>query len=196
MNKRATSDYPLHDIIAERWSPRAFSDKTVSDEDLGSILEAARWASSCFNAQPWSFIVTRKGEPAYDKALATLVEGNRSWAQNANVVIITVAEANFARNGKPNAHAWHDLGLAVGNLATQATHLGLALHQMAGFSADAARESFNIPEGHDPVTAIALGHPGSSDQLEGPLKEREEAERSRKPLKDFVFGEDWGKARF
>ncbi len=191
--KTADNTYPIHDLIKDRWSPRAFSDKAVEPEKLQSILEAARWASSSMNEQPWAFVLATKDDPDnYNKLLDCLMEGNRVWAQHAPVLLLTMIKTRFDRNDKTNNHASHDLGLAIGNLVIQATHLGLSLHQMGGFFADKARERFNIPESHQPITAIALGYTGDVERLPENYQEMEKSPRSRKPLKDFIFGGQFG----
>jgi len=195
MRKLAETRYPIHELLRERWSPRAFADRMVEPEELRSLLEAARWAPSSFNEQPWSFIVATKQHPGeYERLLSCLVEGNVRWAQHAPVLMLSVAKLAFERNGKPNRHAFHDVGLAVENLVIQATALGLAVHQMAGFHVDKARELFSIPDGHEPVAALVLGFPGDPAGLPEDLREREVAPRIRKPLESFVFSGQWGQS--
>ena len=148
MDKTAKADHPIHPLIAQRWSPRSFAEKEIPKEDVASLFEAARWAASSFNEQPWRFVVAaRSDREGFEKIVGCLVEGNRAWARSASLLIITAVRTRFARNDKTNRHAAHDLGLAVGNLSLQATDLGLSLHQMAGFDADKARETLGIPEG-------------------------------------------------
>jgi len=191
--KSAETHYPLHDFLRDRWSPIAFSDRAVEREKLGSLLEAARWAASCFNEQPWSFIVATKENPTeYDRLLSCLVEANQDWAKTAPVLMLSVAKLQFARNGQDNAHAWHDVGLAVGNLTVQASALGLFVHQMAGFDPDKARELYKIPAGQAPIAALAIGYLGSADTLSEALQQRHNAPRSRKPLSEFVYSGTWG----
>lgn len=193
MEKPADTSCPVHDPIQQRWSPRAFIDRLVEEKDLTRLFEAARWASSCFNEQPWQFIVATKATPKeYERMLSCLVEGNQEWAKLASVLILTVAKSTFDHNGKPNPHAWHDVGLAVGNLVIQATTLGLSLHQMAGILPDRIREVYEIPTGFDPVTALALGYAGEASLLPGELSQREQAPRTRKPLAEIVFSGQWG----
>ncbi|MCZ6839743.1 MAG: nitroreductase family protein, partial [Alphaproteobacteria bacterium] len=157
---------PLHDLVARRWSPRVFADRPVPEAALHSVLEAARWAPSCFNEQPWRLIVaTRDNAEDYQRLLACLVPGNQGWAKSAPVLMITVAAMAFERNGKANRHAYHDVGLASAQLALQATGLGLAAHFMAGFDADAVRATFAVPEGFEPVAAVALGYAEERDAL-------------------------------
>lgn len=194
MEKPADTSCPLHDPIQQRWSPRAFADQSVDEGDLKRLFEAARWASSCFNEQPWQFIVATKATPKeYERMLSCLVEGNQGWAKLAPVLILTVAKSTFDHNGKENPHAWHDMGLAVGNLAIQATTLGLSLHQMAGILPDRIREVYEVPLGFDPVTAMALGYAGTPNLLSEELSQIEKAKRARKPLAEFVFSGQWGK---
>ena len=191
IDKTATTDFPITDVIAKRWSPRAFADKSVSDEILRSLFEAARWAPSAFNEQPWRFLVAQKEDAAaYENMLACLGEYNQIWAKAAPVLMIVVAKTTFTRNGKPNQHAWYDTGQAMAALTVQASSMELYLHQMAGFSAEAARETYGIPEGYEPIAAVALGYLGDPAQLSEKLQERERGERVRHPLPDFVFT-DW-----
>ncbi len=193
MEKPAKTKYPIHELLLRRWSPVAFSDRRVGPETLGSLLEAARWAPSSFNEQPWSFIVATKDNPREcERMLGCLIEFNQQWARKAPVLMLTVASLKFARNQKDNRHAFHDVGLAAANLVVQATSLGLVVHQMAGILPDKAREVFGIPEGHEAVTGIALGYPGDAAKLDEKLRRREQAPRSRKPLEEFVFTGRWG----
>jgi nitroreductase len=193
VEKRANTNYPVNEMIARRWSPRAFGDQPVAPEQVRSLLEAARWAASSFNEQPWRFIVARKEDgEAFDRMVGCLMEGNRSWARGAAVLILTVVRTTFTHNDRPNRTAVHDLGLAVGNLTMQAMELGLWLHQMAGIETDTIRETYGVPDGYEPVTAIAIGHPGDPDSLPDKLCEMEKAPRSRKSQDEFVFDGTWG----
>ena len=195
IEKPAPSKYPLEENIAKRWSPRTFADRAVESETLGSLLEAARWAPSSSNEQPWYFLVATKRDPAaFAGMLETLVPINQRWAANADVLLISVARLNWARTGQPNRHAFHDCGLALANLLTQATSMGLASHAMAGFSPEKARELFEVPEGYEPLTAIAIGYPGDLDALPPDQRDREIAPRKRKELSEFVFEGSWGRA--
>jgi nitroreductase len=192
MTKIITPDHPILDVLRKRWSPRAFADRPVEPTKLQSLLEAARWAPSCFNEQPWSFIVaTKDNPPEYERLLACLVEKNQAWAKSAPVLMISVAAKSFAQTGKPNRHWFHDVGLAVSDLVTQATVLDLFVHQMAGFSPDKARQTYGIPETHEAVAAIAIGYLGDPNSLPDDLRERELKPQTRKPLKDFVFTGQW-----
>jgi len=194
MEKLAPVDRPIEEILKRRWSPRAFSDRMVEREKLQSLFEAARWAASSFNEQPWSFIVTTKENPEeYSALLSYLMEKNQQWAQLAPVLMVSVAKLNFEKNGRPNRHAFHDVGMAVGNLIVQATTLGLYVHQMAGFSVAQVRETYDLPEGFEPVAAIAVGYPDDPNVLPESFREQEIAPRRRKTIDGFVFEAKWGK---
>jgi nitroreductase len=194
LQKSAETSAPVHDLIRERWSPRAFSSRLIEKEKLRSLFEAARWAASSYNAQPWYFIVGMKDDPEnYKKILDTFVEFNQGWAKNAPVVALSVARMKFEHNGTPNNHAFHDVGQAAANLALQATALGLQVHQMAGILPYKAREIFGIPDGYEAVAGFAIGYPGDPADLPDTLREQERAPRSRKPLDSFVFTGKWGK---
>ncbi|ACY14804.1 nitroreductase family protein [Haliangium ochraceum] len=193
MTNAATTQHAVTDDIAKRYSPRAFSDRELSDEDLRSLLEAARWAASCFNGQPWRFIVATRRQPElFEKIASCLIPFNRDWAEKAQALLFTVAQTQFEHNGKPNAHAWHDVGQAAASMALQAANMGIQIHQMAGIEADKVRESFALPEGYEPVAGVAIGYPGDADSLPEKLRERELAPRERKPLSEIVFGDTWG----
>lgn len=193
MEKPAEAVHPIHDVIARRWSPRAFDERPVEQETLKSLFEAARWAPSSNNEQPWRFIVASKETSTdYDRLFACLVEGNRKWVFRAPVLILSVASLLFEDDGKPNRHALHDTGMAAENFVLQATALGLQAHQMAGFDTQKARETCLIPTGFDPVAMIALGYPGDPAVLPDYLREREMKPRERQPIGDFVFSIKWG----
>ena len=196
MQKPAPVDHPVHALIRDRWSPRAFADRAVSEADLRSLFEAARWAPSSFNDQPWAFLVaTRDQADEHARTLDLINASNQLWAQRAPVLIIACARVRFRRFDKPNRHAWHDLGLAVSQLTLEATARGLVLHQMAGFDAARSHEVFALPEEWEAVSAIALGYPGEPDDLPEALAERERGERRRFPQTDFVFTGGFGRSR-
>jgi nitroreductase len=193
MEKLAETKVPIHEPIGRRWSPRAFSERPVEPEKLLSLFEAARWASSSSNEQPWAFIVATNADPKnYEAMLGVLVDFNRGWARKAPVLILTLAHTQFDKDGRPNRHALYDLGQAAANLSLQATAIGLATHPMAGFNVEAARQRFAVPEGWEPVSVIALGYPGDPGSLDDTLRQRELAQRQRKPLSSFVFSGTWG----
>lgn len=192
-DKKATTDHPIHELLSARWSPYAFADRAVSNADLRSLFEAARWAASSYNDQPWSYLVAKRENAAeFQKLLSCLVEGNQVWARAAPVLALGVVRLRFASNGEPNKAAVHDLGLAAGNLVVEATARGLYVHQMIGILPDRAREHYRIPEGSEAWTALAIGYKGDSNTLTPALKERDLAPRQRKPLKEFVFSGQWG----
>ena len=195
MSKQAHPDHPVHELIANRWSPYGYDERPVSDADLCSLFEAVRWAASSYNEQPWSYIVARKqdAEP-YERILSCLVEGNQGWAKAAPVLALGCTSLKFTRNGKPNMAALHDLGLAAGNLVLEATARGLAVHQMIGILPDKARVTFEVPEGVQVLTGLAIGYASDPSTLPDALKERDLAPRQRKTLSEFVFGGKWGSA--
>jgi nitroreductase len=193
MEKPADAQHPIHDLFKRRWSPRAFSDQPVEAETLRILFEAARWAPSSNNEQPWRFIVANKDyETDWNRLFACLVEGNRKWAYRAPVLILSVANLNFEDDSTANRHAFYDTGMAVENLVLQATVLGLAAHQMAGFDVEKARADLKIPSGYEPVAMIAVGHPGDLASLSDRLRERELQPRSRRPISEWTFSGQWG----
>jgi nitroreductase len=195
MEKPAEPQYPIHELIRRRWSPRAFSSRPVEPEKLRSLLEAARWAASCFNEQPWAFLLATSDQPTeYERMLRCLVEGNQQWAYQAPVLMISVMKQKFERNAKPNRTAQHDVGLAVANLVIQAMTLDLWVHQMAGIQLQKIRETYGIPEGFDPVAGIAIGYAGEPETLPEKFREQEFGPRARKTLPEFVFTGRWAEA--
>ena len=193
MEKPADTQYPIHDLLKRRWSPRAFTERLVESEKLRSLLEAARWAPSSNNEQPWRFIVGNKdNETDWSRLFACLLDGNRKWAYRVPVLILSVASLNFEDDAKPNRHAFHDTGMAVENLVLQAVVLGLATHQMAGFDVEKARADLKIPSGYEPVAMIAVGYPDDPASLPDRLRERELQPRSRQPISDWTFSGQWG----
>lgn len=193
MQKPAPADHPIHELLRTRWSPRAFSEKPVPPEVLRSLFEAARWAPSSNNEQPWAFLVATKDEPEFHaRLLSTLVEFNQAWAKHAPVLGIAVSELEFARTGHPNRNAFYDTGAAVADLTAEATARGLFVHQMAGFDPHKAIELFHIPKGWEPIAAFVIGYPRDPQNLPENLREREFGPRSRKPLAEFVMSGRWG----
>lgn len=192
MEKRSTHDHPIHELLARRWSPVAFDPRPLPRAQLASLLEAARWAPSCFNEQPWRFIVApRDDADDFATALGCLAEGNQAWAKNASALIFTAAKQTFARNGKPNRYAAHDVGLAVENLVIQAMADGLFVHQMAGILHDRIRDTYGVPAEFEILTGVAVGYPGDVDELPEDLKKRQRGERSRHPLGEIAFTGSW-----
>jgi nitroreductase len=191
--KRASTDHPINELLAERWSPYGFKDQPVALADICSLFEAARWAPSSYNEQPWSFFLATKEEPEeFERLLSCLVEANQAWAKAAPVLALTVVSLRFSRNQKENRAAVHDLGLAAENLVVEATARGLCVHQMIGILPDKARELYKIPADCEAWTAIAIGYKADPSSLPEALKERDLAPRRRKPLSEFVFAGKWG----
>ncbi len=174
--------------IEERWSPRAFSSKSVSKENLNLLFDAARKAASCFNEQPWRFVYARKEDKEnFDLLLDCLVEGNQVWAKNASILVATIAKKTFTESGKPNKHAWHDVGLSIGNMSVQATSMGIYLHQMAGYDTEKTIKNLDLSDDFEPVSFIAIGYLGEKDQLPKDLKEIEKKESPRKEVNEITF---------
>jgi nitroreductase len=176
----------IHELIEARWSPRSFSGEAISDDQLKSILNAASWASSSYNEQPWRFVVARKQDASFKDMLEILNPGNRTWASQASVLILMAAKKSLSRNGATNHFALHDTGSALANLLLQATALGLHGHAMGGYDRAKAREVFGIPEDFDLASVVALGFyrgPGSAAA----------ANRTRKPLNEIAFSGRWDK---
>ena len=190
MEKPAPADAPILDLIRKRWSPRAFDPAPIPRETLRSLFEAARWAPSSNNGQPWRYIVA-DSEELRARVAGILTGRNPLWAPKAPVLVCIAAQMTF-EDGKPNRHAWYDTGQATAVLTVQATSMGLFVHQMAGFDGAKARELFALPEGVEPVAMMALGGPGDPSALPDPLRERESAPRSRRPQEAFVFSGAWG----
>jgi nitroreductase len=187
-NKTASPDYPILPVLAERWSPYGFADRPVAEADLRSLFEAARWAASSYNEQPWSYLIaTKENPPEYARLLSCLVEANQAWAKAAPVLVLGVVNLRFVLNSKDNRAAVHDLGLASANLVIEATSRHISAHQMIGILPDRARELYQIPEHSEAWTAIAIGYAADPAHLPDAVKERDLTPRKRKPLSDFVF---------
>lgn len=191
--KAAPTNHEVHELIRQRWSPRAFADRPVEPSKLRQILEAARWAASSYNEQPWRFVVATKDEPDdYERMLECLVPFNQRWGQTAPVLLLSFYRTTFSRNDKPNRCASHDVGAAAAQLTLQATALDLYVHQMAGIRPGAIREAYDVPDVFEPMAALAVGYMGDPAQLPDELEEREQAPRTRRPLEDTVFSSTWG----
>jgi nitroreductase len=193
MSMRVAADHPVQELVTARWSPYAFADRPVAKADLLSLFEAARWAPSSYNEQPWTYLVATRDDPeAFATILSCLVEGNQVWAKAAPVLAVGCTSLNFTRNGQPNAAAVHDLGLASENLVLEATARGLVVHQMIGIVPARVRAVYQVPEGVQPLTGLAIGYAGDPASLPENLRARDAARRQRKPLTAFVFGGKWG----
>ena len=194
--KLPTNSHPLHDLIQRRWSPVGFErDRGIERATLLSILEAARWAASSSNLQPWRFIVAPREDTAeFQKLLSVLREGNQTWAQHAAILMIAVAH-KYRGPDALNRHAGHDLGQAIAQMVLQALHHDIYVHQMGGFFPDKARELYSIPQAFEPYTAIALGYRAADlDHLAEPYRQREASPRERQALSEMVFNGRWGES--
>lgn len=195
VHKPAAVDHPILEAMQQRWSPLAFAPTPLSAETLRTLFEAARWAPSSFNEQPWRFVLgSRRDSPGvYEALLGTLFPSNAAWAKTAPVLFLAVAKDTFTHNDVPNRVALYDVGQAVGHLTVQAATMGLVLHQMGGFDAAKARVDLAIPEGFTPVAMAALGYLGEASVLGDPALEEKHARpgRVRRALDGSVFGV-WG----
>ena len=193
--KNAATDHPILKLLAERWSPCGFEDRPVPEADLRSLFEAARWAASSYNEQPWNYLIaTKEDSVEFGRLLGCLVESNQVWAKTAPVLVLGVVSLQFAKNKQDNRAAVHDLGLAAGNLLVEATARGLFVHQMIGILPDKAREVYQIPEHFEAWTALAIGYKADPATLPDALRERDLTPRQRKPLGKFVFTGKWGQS--
>ncbi len=189
-DKLTPTEAPILDIIGKRWSSLAFEPTPLKGEMITSLFEAARWAQSSYNEQPWRYVYASKGDPDREKLESLLAEGN-SWAKNAGLLIISFAKKTFAKNGKENRHSLHDLGAASALLTLQATSMGLNSHQMAGFDTAHANEALGVPADFEPGSMIAIGYPADPATLPEALLTREKAPRSRNTQSSFVFQGKW-----
>ncbi len=190
----------IHELIQKRQSAVAFTTQEVTQATLLQLFEAARWAASCFNEQPWHFIFGSKGNQKgnqkedFERLFSCLLPANQAWAKSASVLLLAIARHNFVYKERHNPHALYDLGQAVTQLSLQATHLSVNVHQMAGFDKTKARSELNIPDGYEPVAMIALGYPAKIDDIDPELRDRATTPRTRKKLSDFLFQGRWGEA--
>lgn len=194
--RRAVTGVAIHDLLATRWSPRAYvADQTVSRGQLTALLEAGRWAPSCYGDQPWRYLVwDRSRDPrGWQQAFDCLSEDNQKWVKNVPLLMLSSAGSVFANNGKPNRWAQHDTGMASLSIVLQAVALGLIAHQMGGFDADKARAAFGIPAEYTPMSMIAVGYQAAPDVLDEVTKAKELRPRARRPLGESFFEGGWGK---
>jgi nitroreductase len=179
----------LNELIRRRWSPTTFAERAVHPAILESLFEAARWAASCFNEQPWRFIIATRGDPAeFERILALLAPKNQAWASSAFALGVTAGKKTFSHNGAPDRFGLHDAGAALANLMVQATFVGLHVHAMGGFDAVRTRSEFSVPEDFEMGAAFAIGY------VEGPAEPP--ATRSRRPLSQLVFSGRWEQPAF
>ena len=193
MKKNATTEVPINDVIAQRWSPRAFDSNHVITEDvIKSLFEAARWAPSCYGDQPWQFVLFQKKDAtAWSRALNCLSVGNQNWAMDASILIVVCANQNFNHNNEPNRWAHYDSGAAAKNICLQATSIGLSAHQMGGFDQIKIRNLSNIPLEFDILACMVVGKSLDEVKLSKVQKDKELQARSRKLLKDIYFINEW-----
>ena len=185
--KTATTTVPVHPLLAERWSPRGFDQAhDLADDRLTALLEAARWAPSAANSQPWRFAVARRGEEAHARLFAALAPGNQAWAGAASALVL-VAARTAGDDGRPQPWALYDTGQAVAALVTQAQADGLAVHQMGGFDTEAVRTGFGLGRALTPVVILAVGRQDADAELPEQLASREAAPRTRFPLGDLLL---------
>lgn len=191
MQKEANTDHQIYPLLAKRWSPRVFADKAVETEKLKQLFEAARWAASSNNGQPWRFMYAHKGSDMYNEIFEHLSDFNKKWCKNAPILMLTAYKKTFD-NGKENFHAPHDLGLAMGNLSIQAESMGIAVHSMAGVNWQKAHKTYEVPEDYHITTAVAIGYYGGEvSDLPDDLQKSEKSERKRNPQSEFVGEEKW-----
>ena len=193
--KKIQTEVEISSLIASRWSGRAYDkDKSLTREQLLALAEAARWAPSCYGDQPWRFIFFDCGQnkPAWDQALSTLAEGNKAWAKDAPLLILSCADTIMSKNGQANRWGQYDTGAAAENLCLQAAVMGLMAHQMGGFDSDLCRELFAVPEQFVPMAMISIGYQLDENMISETMKEREYSERKRNVLDDNFFVGRWG----
>ncbi|MFN0214602.1 MAG: nitroreductase family protein [Saprospiraceae bacterium] len=187
MIKKAVTRLPVLDLIKNRWSARAFSDQDITDEQLLTLIEAASWAPSSINEQPWRYRYGLRGTVLFGQLWDCLLIGNQPWAKNAAALVLCTSKMTFSKNDKPNRHAMHDTGMANAFLMLQATEMGIYGHIMAGYDPARLRETFNLPEDEEDVCIIALGFLGEPEQLEEPFRTREITPRSRRAVEDIIL---------
>lgn len=195
-DKKAETSVPVNELVASRWSGRAF-DRTrpVTSDQIIALCEAARWAPSCYGDQPWRFIICNRNtdEPAWSRMFTCLSKGNQHWAKEAPVLIMVIADSILSRTGKSNRWGQYDSGAAAMNICIQATDMGLMVHQMGGFDSDRAVNEFSIPDRFTPMSIMAVGYQLPLERIEGELRERETGDRRRHPLGNNFFDGGWGK---
>ena len=195
MQKPAITAVSINDLIQNRWSPRAFSGAPISKETLTKLFEAARWASSRFNLQPWRFIVASNDDAeAFEKLASCLFERNYEWASQSSAIVAVVASLKRKPDSDPNPALMYDVGLAVGQMVIEAMSNGLYVHQMAGIDRDKIKERYSVPDAHEIICCLAIGEMGDVANLSEFQRDREGAPRERKPLSELVFSGEWGQA--
>ncbi|HEY0248310.1 MAG TPA: nitroreductase family protein [Gryllotalpicola sp.] len=185
--KAARTDAPILSVLAERWSPRSYTDAAIDEGKLAAALEAARWSPSAGNSQPWRFIVARRGSAAFEKITATLMGFNQAWAPKASVLLVGLAKDIIAPDGTVSPTSVYDLGQAMAHLSVQAHHDGLHVHQMTGFVKDELAAAFELPADVKPFVVATIGTVGEPDDLEEVLAEREKQPRSRLTRDEIIL---------
>jgi len=185
--KEADTQNDIHPLIRKRWSARAFSDQVIDDATMQQLFEAASWAPSSMNDQPWKYMYAHKSDPTFQDFFECLLAGNKLWNDNASVLILSLAQKQFSNNANDNRHAWHDVGAANTLLLLQAADLNIFGHQLGGFDREKTIETFNLPENLEPVCFISLGYLGDVERLKEPFKTREFVKRTRKNISEFVI---------
>ena len=194
MKKPAITEQPIHEILADRWSSRAYDPvQFVSHDSVLSLMEAARWSPSCMGDQPWQFLVfNKKDATPWTQALNCLSVGNQNWAMDASILILACARQSFSNNEKPNRWNQYDTGAACENICLQATSLGMVAHQMGGFDVEKARQLFQIPSQYDLMSFIAIGYPLAMEKVSSEALAKEKEVRKRKPLREIFYTNQWG----
>ncbi len=188
MQKSGEIESPILDVIRNRRSRRAYSATPIELEKIDSLFEAARWAPSSVNEQPWLYMYATNEQPElWGKMFDALNEGNKAWAHKASLIIVSLVRRNFLRNGMPNPSARYDLGAANAFLSLQATALGLNVHQIGGFNTEKIINNLSIPADYEPVAILVIGYPGKTDDLPDHLRKRELAPRERYQKNVFVM---------
>jgi nitroreductase len=185
-NDKARTNYPVHDLIRRRRSARVYSTQDISPSEINTILEAASWAPSSMNEQPWQYKYAHKGSHGFNQILDCLMEGNRKWAKDAPILMISIAQTRFSRNQRTNIWAAHDVGMANSNLLIQAVSMDIFGRVMGGFHKDQLKELFHLNEDQDPICVIALGYREDPDKLDAEATAKEYSPRSRFKVEDFV----------
>jgi len=180
------SDYPINKIFLDRWSPRAMSGESISEEELMTLFEAARWASSSFNEQPWRFIYAKRESPQWEKMFNLLMDGNKTWCKDAAVLVCAISKKTFTRNNSPHPTHMFSTGSAFENLALQGSNMGLVVHGMGGFFADKAKTELKVSDDYEVNMMFAIGKPGNLQDLPEGLQKAEKV-TDRKPINEFIF---------
>lgn len=192
LSKFRKADHEIEPLFVRRWSPRAMTGEAVTKKEMARLLEAARWAPSSYNEQPWRFLYAHRDTSAWETYFDLLVPGNQAWCDRAGVLIVIVTKTTFTQNAKPNPVCVFDAGSAWENLALQGASMGLVVHGMAGFDQDKARRELGIPEEFDVCAMVAIGRPGDPDDLPENLREMDKNPSGRKPIGEIAFEGKWG----